>query len=407
MNKLTKQVASVALGTSILFTTVTNASASTYTVKSGDTLSGIAKKYGTTYTEIMKENNLKSTLILKGQTLQIGETTTSPSTAATSSTMYTVKSGDTLSGIAKKYGTTYTAIMKENNLTSTLIVKGQTLQISGATTSVSTTSTTSTTYTAATSSTTYTVKSGDTLSAIAKKYATTYTALMNLNGLKSTVLQIGQKLTVKGTASTTAIKSTAVASASTVIYTVKLGDTLSGIAKKHGTTYKAIMSLNGLNTTFINVGQKLEITNNSTSSKTTASTATASTAAVSTKTSTVVTSGTSAVSLAKKYIGVPYVFGGSSPSGFDCSGFIYYVFNNVGKSVSRLTAAGYYNIAEKVSTPQVGDLVFFSNTYKAGISHVGIYIGDGQMISASGSSVNIASITSGYWKSHFTSYGRI
>lgn len=393
MNKLTKQVASVALGTSILFTTVTNASASTYTVKSGDTLSGIAKKYGTTYTEIMKENNLKSTLILKGQTLQIG----GKSTAVTSSTTYTVKSGDTLSGIAKKYGTTYTAIMKENNLESTLILKGQTLKIGG--------TTSSTTSTATTSSTTYTVKSGDTLSAIAKKYGTTYTAIMDLNGLKSTTLKIGQKLTVKGTVSTTTTKSPSTtsattASASTVTYTVKLGDTLSGIAKRYGTTYKAIMSLNGLNTTFISVGQKLKVTSKSTSSITTATTATAST-------TTSTASGTSAVSLAKKYIGVPYVFGGSSPSGFDCSGFVYYVFKNVGKSVSRLTAAGYYNIAKKVSTPQVGDLVFFSNTYKAGVSHVGIYIGGGQMISASGSNVNIASISSSYWQSHFTSYGRI
>ena len=90
MNKLTKTVASLTLGTSLLLSTVSGASAATYTVKSGDTLSGIAKKYGTTYTAIMNSNGLKTTLIKVGQKLQVSDTTSS-STISTSSTTYTVK----------------------------------------------------------------------------------------------------------------------------------------------------------------------------------------------------------------------------------------------------------------------------------------------------------------------------
>ena len=339
MNKLTKTVASLTLGTSLLLSTVSGASAATYTVKSGDTLSGIAKKYGTTYTTIMNLNGLKSTLIKVGQKLQVN------GTASTSSS--------------------------SNSKTNT-------------------------------SSTTYTVKSGDTLSGIAKKYGTTYTAIMNLNGMKSTLIKVGQKLQVSGTASTSTSTSSSSTSTSssktntnTTTYTVKSGDTLSGIAKKYGTTYTTIMNLNGLKSTFITVGQKLKVSG--TASTTSSTSSTASTTATSSK----------VASIAKQYLGVPYVYGGSTPSGFDCSGLIYYAFKNAGKSIGRTTAAGYYNMAKKVTSPQVGDLVFFSNTYKAGISHVGIYLGNNQMISASGSKVNIASITSSYWKLHFTSYGRI
>ncbi|MDM5335118.1 peptidoglycan endopeptidase [Ureibacillus composti] len=176
--------------------------------------------------------------------------------------------------------------------------------------------------------------------------------------------------------------------ASAATYTVKSNDTLSGIAKQYGTTYTEIMKLNGLRSTLIKVGQKLKI--NGTASTTSTS-----------------TTNSKVVSVAKNYLGVPYVFGGTTTSGFDCSGFVYYVYKNAGKSISRNTAAGYYNMAKKVTSPQVGDLVFFSNTYKPGVSHVGIYLGKGQMISASGSNVNIASVQSSYWKSHFTSYGRI
>lgn len=113
------------------------------------------------------------------------------------------------------------------------------------------------------------------------------------------------------------------------------------------------------------------------------------------------------VKMGKNYIGVPYVFGGTTPSGFDCSGFTAYVYAKFGKSLPR-TAAAQYSATSRVDKNdlQAGDLVFFSNTYKSGVSHVGIYIGDGKMVDASGDHVQIDDITSGYWASHYTSGGR-
>lgn len=110
---------------------------------------------------------------------------------------------------------------------------------------------------------------------------------------------------------------------------------------------------------------------------------------------------------AESLLGVPYVFGGTSEFGIDCSGYIYKAYNAGGISVPRTTAEGFYNMSDKISNPSVGDLVFFSNTYRAGISHIGIYIGNGKMINAGGDYVHVADITKGYWADHFTGFGRL
>ncbi|QBP41771.1 cell wall-binding repeat-containing protein [Paenisporosarcina antarctica] len=117
-------------------------------------------------------------------------------------------------------------------------------------------------------------------------------------------------------------------------------------------------------------------------------------------------SGEKLVEKAKQYLGTKYVFGGTTPSGFDCSGYIYYVHNAAGIKLARTNTSGYYSMTNKVSSPQPGDLVFFSNTYKAGISHMGIYIGNGSFIHAGGDRVQINKVTDYYWKDKFTSYNR-
>ena len=98
---------------------------------------------------------------------------------------------------------------------------------------------------------------------------------------------------------------------------------------------------------------------------------------------------------AKQYLGMPYVWGSASPSngGFDCSGFISYIFG-----VGRQDVNGYWNSVSKVSSPQPGDLVFFQGTYKAGPSHIGIYVGNGQMIHASDKGIAYGDINSSYNK---------
>ncbi|PFD44861.1 N-acetylmuramoyl-L-alanine amidase [Bacillus cereus] len=106
---------------------------------------------------------------------------------------------------------------------------------------------------------------------------------------------------------------------------------------------------------------------------------------------------------AQSYLGLPYVWGSASPSngGFDCSGFISYIFG-----VGRQDVAGYWNSVSKVSSPQPGDLVFFQGTYKAGPSHIGIYVGNGQMIHASDKGIAYGDINSSYNQKHFLGYGR-
>lgn len=114
-------------------------------------------------------------------------------------------------------------------------------------------------------------------------------------------------------------------------------------------------------------------------------------------------SGAKILAEAQKYIGTPYVFGGTSPAGFDCSGLVYYVLAQLGYPAPR-TAAAQYGMGRSVhwSELQPGDLVFFSNTYTSGISHVGIYAGGGSFLHApnEGSSVSYSSL-SGYWADHY------
>ena len=113
---------------------------------------------------------------------------------------------------------------------------------------------------------------------------------------------------------------------------------------------------------------------------------------------------------AAKYLGTPYVWGGYSPSGFDCSGFVSYCLVHSGvRNTGRLTAQGLYNICTPVSQSeaQPGDLIFFTGTYDAGepVTHIGIYVGNGQMIHC-GHPVQYTSINSPYWQSHFYGFGR-
>ena len=113
---------------------------------------------------------------------------------------------------------------------------------------------------------------------------------------------------------------------------------------------------------------------------------------------------------AEKYLGYPYVWGGSSPStSFDCSGFISWVINHSGWNVGRLGAQGLYNICTPVSSSQAkpGDLVFFKGTYDTpGVSHVGLYVGNNVMLHC-GNPISYTNLTSNYWQSHFYSYGRL
>ena len=113
---------------------------------------------------------------------------------------------------------------------------------------------------------------------------------------------------------------------------------------------------------------------------------------------------------AEKFLGYPYIWGGSSPeTSFDCSGFVSWVYNHSGWSIGRCTAQGLYNICTPVLEEEVqpGDLVFFKGTYATyGVSHVGIYMGNAEMLHC-GDPISYADLTLPYWKQHFFAYGRL
>lgn len=194
-----------------------------YVVEKGDTLYKIAQKFGTTVDNLKFINNLTTDSLAIGQILKVPT-----ENASIDTNTYTVKSGDTLYGIASKYNTTVDEIKSLNNLTSNTLSIGQVLKVPSQS-----------------STNTYIVKSGDTLYGIANKYNTTVDKLKKLNNLTSNTLSIGQELKLP------------ISSSENVVYTVKAGDTLYSIAREFGTTVSAITSLNNLDTTVLSVGQKL------------------------------------------------------------------------------------------------------------------------------------------------------
>ena len=253
-------------GQSSSTTTNTEASAASYTVKSGDTLSGIASQYNTTVNQIVSLNQLSNpNLIYVGQVLKLKNSQTtnssssSSSTAATTVGTYTVKAGDTLSAIASRYSTSSSTLASLNSLSNpNLIYVGQVLKVSSnASTSSSTSSSANSTVTTAAS---YTVKAGDTLSAIAAKYGTTYQALASTNSISNpNDIYVGQVIKVSATA-TAASSQAASSTSSNGSYTVKSGDTLYGIALANGLNWQTLAKQNGISDpNVIFVGQKLSL----------------------------------------------------------------------------------------------------------------------------------------------------
>ncbi|WP_404330385.1 LysM peptidoglycan-binding domain-containing protein [Mesobacillus maritimus] len=323
---------------------------------------------------------------------------------------YTVKSGDTLSHIARNHSITVSKLKSLNGLSSDLIFPNQKLTVSKTTeVQPSTPAPSAPSTTTNTGTSTYTIKSGDTLSAIASKHKVTVAKLKSWNKLTSDLIFPGQKLSVsdpaKGTTTAPAPSapqapstgSTAPApsneTATTVYYKIKAGDTLGKIAQQHKMTVTQLKALNNLSSDLIYAGKTLKVSGQVTISEPEKEVAASNSA-------------DQLIKDAKALLGTPYVWGGSSTKGFDCSGFINYVYNKSGKGLVRTSADGYFNRSYYVDKPQPGDLVFFANTYKKGISHVGIYLGNNEFIHAGNDKVEISSLTNTYYKKHFESFKR-
>ncbi|GGH68120.1 putative peptidoglycan endopeptidase LytE [Compostibacillus humi] len=324
---------------------------------------------------------------------------------------YKVKPGDTLWKIAREHNVSVANLKTWNNLTSDIIFPNQVLKTSTSNTSSNSkqkqnNNQSNTSSNSSNKAKTYTVKAGDTLSGIAAKHNISLQNLMKWNNLNTTLIYPGNVLVVSQPKTATNNKSNKNSSStgnnkpqtgSSSVYVVKSGDTLSRIASQYGVTVSNLKKWNNLTSDLIFIGQKLTINPNGNTGN--APSTPAKEKSPSAKVDKL-------VSVAKNLVGTGYKWGGADPSGFDCSGFIYYVFNQSGQSVKRLSSAGYYDRSYYVNKPQVGDLVFFANTYKSGISHLGIYIGNNQFVHASSNGVEITSLNNSYWKSKFDGFKR-
>lgn len=294
---------------------VQSASAKTVTVKSGDTVWQLATKYGVSMSQLEKTNHIKNGVIYTGQKLVLSSSKTTTLKPTTTATKTTTKKANAAAATVSNLSSTSTA-----------------------------------------TASTYTVKSGDTLWKVSKKYGVTIAQLKQWNGLKSDMIAVGQKLAVKKTAATQTVTSSATAT----------------------TTHKTTKSATTAKTTTA----KAATTSTTTKATTTKADAAATTSVAS-----------YAVSLTSKNI--PYVWGGASLKGMDCSGLTQYVYaHTTGVNLPHNTVAQEKMVSKhSVSSAVPGDLLFWGasgSTY-----HVGIYIGNNEYVNAPvpGENVQIATIS--------------
>ena len=349
--------------------------------------------------------------------------TTNPvtNTQTSNASSYTVKSGDSLWSIANRHGLSVSQLKNMNGLTSDIIYPGQTLKVgqgnntsttapskiattTPAPSQVSTTSSNTSTST----SKTYTVASGDSLWAIANKHGLSVSQLKNMNGLTSDIIYPGQTLKVgqgNNTSTTAPSKiatttpapsqvsttSSNTSTSTSKTYTVASGDSLWAIANKHGLSVSQLKNMNGLTSDVIYPGKQLLVSQTSNSS---ATVNLISSNTTNTNSSSNNLNRAAIVAEANKHIGKPYAWGAKGPDSFDCSGYTRYVFLQVtGRDIGSNTVA-----QEKAGTiisvdqAKAGDLYFWGS--QGSSYHVAIALGNGSYIYASepGDFVKIGSV---------------
>ena len=348
----------------------------TYRVRSGDTVSQIAEKFNIKTTDLKSANGLENNNIRVGQKLSVPKTTSNLVTKSTKKTQtYTVKKGDTLIGIARKFNVNVKTLKQYNNLSSSRLDVGDKIKVPGSSLTVT-----------KSGDIQYKVVKGDSLLKIANNFNISVRSLKSANGLRSNRIDVGDRLIIPPTnavkssskSKTKVAKSSKSSKNDTIInYRVRGGDTLSSIARKHNSSVTKIKQANNLYGNSIYSGQKLKVP-----SKIYASSKKSSKSKKKYRNDAELQD--ELIKVAKKYLGAPYKFGGNSTrTGIDCSAYVKKIFKSFDVNLPR-TARGMYKKGDHVSKSklQKGDLVFF-RTYAKFPSHVGIYMGNGKFIHAS------------------------
>jgi peptidoglycan endopeptidase LytE len=417
----------------------------THTVEEGETIRMLAAKYSLSPATILSTNNLRDPdLITVGQELVI---------LPTDGVLYALKPGESIKSIATRYGVEMAEIIRANDLGADpdVVQPGTELVIPGATPLLPGRRVLARADDAdqqaasigggarlpldeqrvVPSTRTYEVQKGDTLLSIAETFGVDVDTILSSNGIDDPdTIKPGSELRilpVKG-----------------LEYSVEPSETLADIAWKYQVDLGLLLDYNDLNDPdVIRVGAKLVVPGGKLRAEAVpapvvelpparAQTGTGSSVAVPAPApkpaapapapkpaakpappapqNVVGRGGGTLVANAMKYLGYRYVFGGTSPAGFDCSGFVYYIHNASGSPVGRGMWQQYNGGAHiAISALQPGDTVFFANTYMPGLSHDGIYIGNGQFIHASDerTGVTISSLWSGYWQAHYVGATRL
>lgn len=337
-----------------------------YVVQTGDTLSSIAIMAGISVDRIVELNGLESPdTIFVGDALLLVEPTPVPTPARI---LHGVEAGDTLSSISRQFNVEVAALVAANGIEDPnalavgieLVIPDVPAVLAAATPAPEPT-------------------------APPPSPTPEPTPLPPTPSPAATPTPTAQPTPTPTRA--TASQAAFVPSAAAGTYVVQRGDTLFSIAGKHGVTPEALTAANHLATPdSLLIGQRLIIP-----------------ARAATAQPTVVGqpgAPNDIVGIARQYLGAPYLFGGTTPAGFDCSGFIYFVFSRAGRTIGRDVSAQ-YDSGPQVPREQLqpGDLVFFQNTYMQGLSHNGIYIGNGEFINAVNeeSGIAISQLSSPYW----------
>ena len=346
---------SVSIAALAVPTAAHGATSSDYVVRSGDSLSGIANRFGVRLSDLLAANDLRVTsVIFPGQHLTVPGAATGA--AAATAGNYTIQSGDSLFAIATRHHVSLAALLSANNLRATsMIYPGQRLTIPGGTSTGS----------PATTAGNYTVRSGDSLSGIAARHHVSLAAVLSANNLRITSMIFpGQRLTIPGGTSSRPAPPSSEAN-----YTVRSGDSLGVIAARHGVSLTAVLTANNLAlTSVIHPGQRLVIPGGGASQPSSSSNAI-----------------DRVVSYALAQVGKPYKFFTKGPSTFDCSGLTLAAYAQAGVTLVHHSAsqARQGRPVDFINEPiRAGDLVFRSTNGRPAINHVGIAISPTRWVQA-------------------------